>query len=126
MTITIQRSAFFEAIQKHNPSSIAVINHDSGAAFSYGTLLGDVACAKERLLQTAGRDDISGERIAFLVENGYDYVGMQSTLSLPLIISNESDIDNYSHTPVCSSLQCYCCTSSAVVPYGRAETCHQQ
>lgn len=90
MTITIQRSAFFEAIQQHNPASIAVINHDSGAAFSYRTLLGDVACAKEQLLQTAGRDDISGERIAFLVENGYDYVGMESTASSPWSI-NESD-----------------------------------
>lgn len=80
MTITIQRSAFFEAIQKHNPSSIAVINHDSGAAFSYGTLLGDVARAKEGLLQTAGKDDISGARVAFLVENGYDYVGKKSTM----------------------------------------------
>ena len=91
MTIIIQRSAFFEAIQKHNPSSTAVINHDSGAAFSYGTLLGDVARAKERLLQTVDRDDISGERIAFLVENEYNYVGMKSTLP-SLLIVNESDI----------------------------------
>lgn len=92
MTITIQRSAFFEAIQQHNPSSIAVINHDSGAAFAYGTLLGDVACAKEQLLQTAGRDDISGERVAFLVENEYDYVGMEITVPFILTI-NESDSD---------------------------------
>ena len=30
----IQRSAFFEAIQKHDPNSIAVVNNDSGKALS--------------------------------------------------------------------------------------------
>jgi malonyl-CoA/methylmalonyl-CoA synthetase len=76
MAISIQRSVLVEAIQKHNPSTTAVVNHDSGSVFSYGQLLRDTAYAKERLLQTAGRDDIGGERVAFLVENGYQYVGM--------------------------------------------------
>ena len=73
----IQRSAFFEAIQKHDPNSIAVVNNDSGKTFTYGSLIHDVALAKERLLQDAGKDErsMAGERVAFLVENGYDYVG---------------------------------------------------
>jgi len=73
----IQRSAFFEAIQKHDPNSIAVVNNDSGKTFTYGSLIHDVALAKERLLQDTGKNEkeMAGQRVAFLVENGYDYVG---------------------------------------------------
>ena len=82
MAAALQRSAFFEAIRKHDPSSTAVVNFDSGVAFSYGSLLRDVSRAKERLLQETGKDEsgIAGERIAFMVENGYDYVGAHSSL----------------------------------------------
>ena len=81
MAAALQRSAFFEAIRKHDPSSTAVVNFDSGVAFSYGSLLRDVSRAKERLLQETGKDEsgIAGERIAFMVENGYDYVGAHSS-----------------------------------------------
>lgn len=73
----LQRSAFFEAIQKHDPDSTAVVHSLSGRSFKYGSLLQDVAAAKSRLLQTTGKNEnsIVGERIAFLIENGYDYVG---------------------------------------------------
>lgn len=49
----------------------------SGRQFSYGSLLRDVAIAKQRLANDAGRnaEALQGERIAFLVENSYDYVG---------------------------------------------------
>jgi len=77
MAVFIQRSVFFEAIQKHDPSTTAVINHASGAIFSYGTLLRDVARAKETLLQKTERDNIAGERVAFLIDNEYNYVGME-------------------------------------------------
>ena len=82
MAAALQRSAFFEAIRKHDPSSTAVVNFDSGVAFSYGSLLRDVSRAKERLLQETGKDEsgIAGERIAFMVENGYDYIGADSSL----------------------------------------------
>ena len=82
MAAALQRSAFFEAIRRHDPSSTAVVNFDSGVAFSYGSLLRDVSRAKERLLQETGKDEsgIAGERIAFMVENGYDYVGADSSL----------------------------------------------
>ena len=65
----------FQAISKHNPKSIAIIHSESGRIFTYGGLLHDVAAAKERLLQTADGKPLAGERIAFLAENGYDYVG---------------------------------------------------
>jgi malonyl-CoA/methylmalonyl-CoA synthetase len=82
MAAALQRSAFFEAIRQHDPSSTAVVNNDSGVAFSYGSLLRDVSRAKERLLQETGKNEsgIAGERIAFMVENGYDYVGAHSSL----------------------------------------------
>ena len=76
MSVSLQRSAFLEAIQRHEPSSVAVVENASGASFSYQTLLQSVARAKEQLLLNTGRTDetISGERVAFLVENGFDYV----------------------------------------------------
>lgn len=85
MAAALQRSAFFEAIRTHDPKSTAVVNYDSGVAFTYGSLLRDVSRAKERLLQETGKDEggIAGERIAFMVENGYDYVGADSSLGIP-------------------------------------------
>lgn len=76
---SIQRSALFEAIQKHDSDSISVVHSLSGRTFQYGSLLNDVAAAKERLLQQTGRDEksIVGERVAFLAENSYDYVGAE-------------------------------------------------
>ncbi|KAF5717283.1 malonyl synthetase [Fusarium globosum] len=76
MTISLHRSAFFEAILKHEGSSVAVVENESGASFSYNSLLNSVARAKEQLLAKTGKCDasISGERIAFLVESGYEYV----------------------------------------------------
>ncbi|KAK3647672.1 hypothetical protein LTR56_007901 [Elasticomyces elasticus] len=70
--VALQRSPFLEAIQCHDPSSTAVIHSLSGRSFTYGSLLHDVAAAKEQLLQKTGKDEngIVGERIAFLVENG--------------------------------------------------------
>ncbi|KAI6754708.1 hypothetical protein HG530_012460 [Fusarium avenaceum] len=74
MAITLQRSAFVEAIRKHDQSSIAVVESESGECFSYDTLLKSIAGAKELLLSKTGKDDISGERVAFMVESGFQYV----------------------------------------------------
>jgi len=76
LATALQRSSFIEAIQKHDLSSLAILENDSGASFSYGTLLNSIAHAKDELLCKADRADISGERIAFMVESGYEYVGM--------------------------------------------------
>ncbi|EXJ83631.1 hypothetical protein A1O1_07255 [Capronia coronata CBS 617.96] len=76
MAIGLQRSAFFEALEAHDPQSTAIVHHDSKVTYPYASLLRDVARTKEQLLRLTGRDEstIAGERIAFLVENGYDYV----------------------------------------------------
>jgi malonyl-CoA/methylmalonyl-CoA synthetase len=65
----------FQAISKHDPKSVAIVHSESGRTFTYGSLLHDVAAAKDRLLHTADGGPLEGERIAFLAENGYDYVG---------------------------------------------------
>ncbi|KAK0630046.1 hypothetical protein B0T17DRAFT_488503 [Bombardia bombarda] len=74
MASTLPRLPVFEAIARHDPNSTVVVHSNSGRRFKYGELLGDVCRTRNRLYETAGRDDIDGERIAFLVENSYDYV----------------------------------------------------
>jgi malonyl-CoA/methylmalonyl-CoA synthetase len=73
----LQRSALFEALKQHDRDSTAVVHSLSGRSFTYGSLLHDVAAAKDRLLTSTGRtpQSIVGERVAFLIENSYDYVG---------------------------------------------------
>lgn len=89
MTISLHRSAFFEAILKHEGSSVAVVENESGASFSYSSLLNSVAHAKEQLLAKTGKCDtsISGERITFMVESGYEYVGMSLNSNLATTVS---------------------------------------
>ncbi|KAK0747852.1 hypothetical protein B0T21DRAFT_419078 [Apiosordaria backusii] len=74
MASTLPKLPVFEAISRHDPDSTVVIHSKSGRRFQYGELLGDVAKARNRLYESAGRDDLDGERIAFLAENSYDYV----------------------------------------------------
>ncbi|OJJ66522.1 hypothetical protein ASPBRDRAFT_200846 [Aspergillus brasiliensis CBS 101740] len=66
----------FRALQDHDPSNLAVVHSASARSFTYGNLVADVLQAKERLVQSAGggQDGLSGERVAFLAENSYDYV----------------------------------------------------
>lgn len=75
MLSTLPRLPLFEAVSKHDPESKAVVHSLSGRTFKYGELLGDVSRARDQLAQAAGRKDLNGERVAFLVENSYDYVG---------------------------------------------------
>lgn len=82
MASTLPRLPIFEAIAKHDPKSTVVVHSKSGRTFTYGQLLSDVAAAKARLVKENGDGGkIEGQRIAFLVENSYDYVGAQNSLS---------------------------------------------
>ncbi|KAJ4297024.1 hypothetical protein N0V88_003940 [Collariella sp. IMI 366227] len=74
MASTLPKLPVFEAVARHDPDSTAVIHSNSGRQFRYGELLGDVCKVRQRLYETAGRDNLDGERVAFLVENSYDYV----------------------------------------------------
>ncbi|KEF63260.1 uncharacterized protein A1O9_01237 [Exophiala aquamarina CBS 119918] len=74
MASTLPSSPIFEAIAKHDPRSPAIIHSASDRTFCYGSLLHDVAAAKDNLAALANGKSLVGERIAFLAENGYDYV----------------------------------------------------
>ncbi|KAI4100212.1 MAG: hypothetical protein L6R37_005617 [Teloschistes peruensis] len=74
MASTLPKLSIFEAISRHDPESTAVIHCTSGRRFTYGQLLRDVAEARDRVRQSAAGQSTDGQRIAFLVENSYDYV----------------------------------------------------
>ncbi|KAI9051926.1 hypothetical protein LZ554_004182 [Drepanopeziza brunnea f. sp. 'monogermtubi'] len=74
MVSTLPRLPIFEAIAKHDPQSTVVVHSSSGRRFKYGELLKDVADGRDQLVKEAGEKGVEGERIAFLVENSYDYV----------------------------------------------------
>ncbi|KAF3057021.1 Acyl-CoA synthetase family member 3, mitochondrial [Daldinia childiae] len=73
-TLTLPKLPIFEAIASHNPQSTAVVHCLSRRTFKYGELLPDVSRVRDRILDAAGKSDIRGERVAFLIENSYDYV----------------------------------------------------
>ena len=78
MASTFPDLPIFRAIFSHDPDSTAIIHSRSKRRFTYGDLLKDVEDAKIKLytqLKSASPDSIGGQRVAFLVENGYDYVG---------------------------------------------------
>ena len=80
MASTLPKLPVFEAIANHNPQSTAVIHSKSGRRFTYGELLRDIADSRNSLRHTAGEQRLEGERVAFLVENGYDYVGAKQAV----------------------------------------------
>ena len=80
MASTFPDLPIFRAIASHDPKSTAIIHSISERKFTYGELLKDVEGAKIMLfnhLKSASAEGESrgGQRVAFLVENGYDYVG---------------------------------------------------
>jgi malonyl-CoA/methylmalonyl-CoA synthetase len=75
MASTLPKLPIFEAIAKHDPKTPAVIHSSSRRIFTYGSLLHDVAAVKDHLSDVTNGKSLRGERIAFLAENGYDYVG---------------------------------------------------
>lgn len=79
MASTLPRLPVFEAIKKHNAYSTAVVHSLSGRSFTYGELVNDVAAAKDKLQRNCNGASPAGQRISFLVENGYDYVGARSS-----------------------------------------------
>ncbi|KAI1819755.1 hypothetical protein F4861DRAFT_525804 [Xylaria intraflava] len=73
-SLSLPRLPLFEAISQHDPLSTVVAHCLSGRSFKYGELLPDVCRVRDQICNAAGKTDIRGERIAFLVENSYDYV----------------------------------------------------
>jgi len=75
MAIKLPRSDLFEALRHHDKASTAVVDSASGESITYASLLQDVSNFKHQLLHELDKDDIFGERVASIVENGYNYVG---------------------------------------------------
>lgn len=88
-TITTTTS-FFRTLQTHDPQSLAVKHSKSGRSFTYGDLSRDITRSRKRLLQRCGSSSLSGQRVAFLAENSYDYVGTYSFLSLSASIKENT------------------------------------
>lgn len=82
MASPLPKLAIFEAISNHEPRSTAVVHVSSGRRFAYGELLRDVADASNKLLQSVSDNNLDGQRVAFLTENSYDYVGMIFNVAL--------------------------------------------
>lgn len=80
MASTLPRLPIFEALHKHDAHSTAVVHYPSGRHFTYGELVHDVADSANELRAKVQGKSLSGERVAFLVENGYDYVGAEGWL----------------------------------------------
>ncbi|ETI28984.1 hypothetical protein G647_01436 [Cladophialophora carrionii CBS 160.54] len=79
---TLPPSPIFEAIANHDPTSSAIIHGASERKFSYGSLLRDVVAGRDELSAVAEGRPLSGERIAFLAENSYDYCSKVTFLSI--------------------------------------------
>ncbi|KAF2964640.1 hypothetical protein GQX73_g8940 [Xylaria multiplex] len=73
-TLTLPKFPLFDAISRHDPNSTVAAHSLSSRSFKYGELLPDVCRTRDQIYEAAGKTDIRGERIAFLVENSYDYV----------------------------------------------------
>ncbi|RYP02728.1 hypothetical protein DL764_005658 [Monosporascus ibericus] len=73
-SLTLPKLPVFDAIAGHDPQSTAVVHCLTGRTFRYGGLLPDVCRVRDRIYAAARKSDIRGERVAFLVENSYDYV----------------------------------------------------
>ncbi|EEH19600.2 hypothetical protein PABG_07780 [Paracoccidioides brasiliensis Pb03] len=70
----------FRALDRHDPKSTAVVHSVSGRTFTYGNLIGNILHSKSHLLQCVSVSAeprnvaLRGAPVAFLAENGYDYV----------------------------------------------------
>ena len=87
MASTLPSTPIFNAIAKHDAKSLAIVHSSSNRSFCYGSLLHDVAAAKDNLASLVHGKSLRGERVAFLAENGYDYVGTKEWPSI------HSDVD---------------------------------
>jgi hypothetical protein len=120
MASILPNLAIFRAISRHDPASTAIIHSDSNQAFSYNTLLQDVVAAKKRISQTVRNAPLNGERIAFLAENGYDYVGTWHIGPRYAIVTISSYVPRHPRAPSC------CAASLAFISNERASIHHRE
>ena len=127
MASTIPDLAIFRAIAGHDPQSTAVIHSKSNRRFTYGELLRDVEDAKGKLfaqLKSASAENGSrgGQRVAFLVENGYDYVGALSKI----MTVRQRLLTSASNTTFNLCMRQHCCSIILWIPSKRTEVHNRQ
>lgn len=85
--LTLPRLPIFEALNSHPKSKLAIVHSRSGQKFTYGELLAATARYKDQLLvlsKAEKEEDLKEKRVAILVENGYDYLGVYPNSSSSL------------------------------------------
>ncbi|EFQ35743.1 AMP-binding enzyme [Colletotrichum graminicola] len=74
MMASLCRTPLFKVLSEADASSVAIVNQSTGTVFSYRSLIRDVARARHALLESVGDKSLTGQRIGFIVENGYGFV----------------------------------------------------
>lgn len=121
MVSTLPNLPVFQAISRHDPNSTAVIHSGSGRRFTYGELLSDVAKAKDRLRSADGKGLPEGERIAFIIENSYDYVGSLDEIPKMNIYKHSYDSSN---STVYFGYTLHCSAPVTSISASRITICH--
>ena len=78
MASNIPRNALFGALVNHDKQRVAIAHSASNQKYTYGQLVRDVALGRDWLDEKLEHMQKESECIAFLVENGYDYVGARN------------------------------------------------
>ena len=121
VSTTLPRKPIFAEIAKHDPNSIAIVQSEDGKIFTYGQLLKDVAASKQSMLDVSKAQKLDGERVAFMVENGYDYVGRHSHNECYLLQEHHANcITLSSHLPGHPCQPSHCTTPISSLPQSRA------
>lgn len=93
--LTLPRLPIFEALNSHPKSNLAIVHSRSGQKFTYGELLIATARYKNQILnlgEAKKEQDLKEKRVAILVENGYDYLGVYFNSSSSLSSKPRVDV----------------------------------
>lgn len=75
MASNLPRNAIFSALISHDEQKIAIAHSPSHRKYTYGQLIRDVALGRLWLDKKLEHIQTKSTCVAFLVDNGYDYVG---------------------------------------------------
>lgn len=105
MPARLHSTPLLKILDEQDASSIAIVHQNTGTAFSYGSLVRDVAVARNALMESTGNKSLAGERIGFIVENGYSFVGTTApSVAIQALLLTRTDSYVLSHP----GIQCRC------------------
>ena len=79
MASNLPKNALFSALINHDEHSIAIAHSASCQKHTYGQLVRDVAWGRGWLNNKIEQMQIKSRCVAFLIDNGYEYVGAQNS-----------------------------------------------